>query len=251
MLPEVKAYFENQDGTDAAYIEDAQVASDNPVPVWRETWNAEERAAFYEAETKRAAAQLQARQERRERRAAARELLRNSSDPVVRWLVTDRVLERDYTSYRDEVLQALPMSREDMEAFGDRRGWCSDYERMLERAKAANVLPEPTAPLADIDSLVSDLRRQLGGRDARVRAIVNSHLPAILESAKRIAADAEAKAKAEAKIKAEAEEAKVVLEKLNAKTSVDSTPADVQPRRRTNPIRNADGTFAGSVTVAA
>lgn len=244
MLPEVQAFFDAQDGSNAAYEEDERIARENPVAMWRETWNAEERATFYAAEEKRAIAQLKARQERRERRAAAMDHLRNSDNPVIKWLATDRVIQRDYISYRDQVLQALPMTREQIEAYGDRQGWCGDYERMMERAREAGVLPEPIPPLADIDALVYDIRRDFGGRDARVRSIVNKHLPAILESAAKVAAE---RAEAEAKAKAEAEAA----EKATEAPTVDTTPADVQPRRRPVPVRNADGTFAGSVTVAA
>lgn len=237
MLPEVQAYFDNQDGSNASYEEDERVARENPVPVWRETWNSEQRAAFYAAEEKRAIAQLKARQERRERRAAAMDHLRNSDNPVVKWLATDRVIQRDYTSYRDQVLQALPMTREQIEAYGDRQGWCGDYERMMERAKEAGVLPEPIPPLANIDALVYDIRRDFGGRDARVRSIINKHLPAILESAAKIAAE---KAEAEAKVKTEAE--------TPAETpTVDTTPADVRPRR--NLARDMNGRF--TVTVGA
>lgn len=237
MLPEVQEFFANQDGSNESYAEDERIARENPVPVWRETWNATQRAEFYAAEEKRAIAQLKARQDRRERRAAAMDHLRNSDNPVVKWLATDRVIQRDYTSYRDQVLQALPMTREEIESYGDRMGWCGDYERMMERAKEAGVLPEPTPPLADINALVYDIRRDFGGRDARVRNIINKHLPAILESAAKIAAE---KAEAEAKAKAEAEKAPET-------PTVDTTPADVQPRRVLN--RDMHGRF--TVTVGA
>lgn len=242
MLPEVQAYFDAQDNSNAAYEEDERIARENPVSMWRESWNAEERATFYAAEEKRALAQLKARQERRERRAAAMDHLRNSDNPVVKWLATDRVVQRDYISYRDQVLQNLPMTREQIDGFGDRQGWCGDYARMLERAEKAGVLPEPTPPLADIEPLVRALRGYWGGSAAQFRNTINQHLPALLESAKRIEAEAKAKAEAEEKAKAEA----------TAETpTVDTTPGDVQPRRRTTPVRNPDGTFAGSVTVAA
>jgi FAD/FMN-containing dehydrogenase len=234
MLPEVAEFFANQDGSDQSYEEEQRIARENPVPMWRETWNEEERKAFYEAETKREMAVLKARHERRERRSRSRDLLRNSSDPVVRWLATDRVIQRDYQGYRDQVLQNLPMTREEIDTFGDRQGWCGDYERMLERAKEAGVLPEPTPPLADIEPLVVALRNHFGGRTATYRSMINAKLPAILESAKQMAAERE---------KAEAEANKVSL----------THPARSNTRHAsttTNRTRTPDGRFA-SVTVAA
>jgi hypothetical protein len=244
MLPEVQEFFATQDGSDESYMEQDRIARENPVPMWRETWTAEERAAFYEAEEKREMAQLKARQARRERRAASIDVLKNSSDPVVKWLVTDRVIQRDYVSYRDAVLRALPMTREEIDSFGDRQGWCGDYARMLDRAeKAGNVLPEPTPDLANIEPLIRVLRNHFGGSPQSYKNIIKAQLPALLASAKEYAEKAEAEA--QAKIEAEA--------KASAETTpeVDSTPADVQPRRRAVPVRNPDGTFAGSVTVAA
>lgn len=230
MLPEVEEFFKYNEDSDDTYAEEAQINAANPVPRWDEKWNAEQRAEFYAAEEKRSLAVLRARQARREKRAAAYDSLRNSTDPVVRWLATDRILARDYPDYRNQVLRALPMNREEIDSFGDVRGWCSDYTRMLERAeKAGNVLPEPAPDLANIDKLVEELQSVYGGYGRKFRGILKKHLPAILESAAKMAAE-----KAEAEAKA-AE---------NPAPEVDTTPADVQPRRRAVPARNSDGTFA-------
>jgi hypothetical protein len=232
MLPEVKEYYDTAQGGNEWYRTEERVQNENPVPMWRESFSAEERATYYAAEEKRSLAVVKAHNEIRERHALAREALRNSDNKVVKWLMTDRVLQRDYTGYRDEVLKALPMDRAEIDEFGDRKGWCGDYARMLERAERAGVLPDPTPELADVSELASYIRNNYGGSRVTITRAILRHLPAILESAAQRKAEQEA------------------AEKAKAETPVvDSTPADVQPRPRVH--RNADGTFAPALAVSA
>lgn len=232
MLPEIEEYFKVNEDSNEYYHGQAQITDANPVPRWSDRFTAEERTAYYAADKKRQAALLDFKHECRENKFAARDALKNHSDPMVKWLVSDRIIERDYPNYRDTVLRNLPMTREEVDSFGDQQGWCGEYAVMLQRAAKAGALPDPAPELANIDDLVGKLRAVMGGHSTRYRNIINAYLPAILESAKEKEAE---------RVKTEAE-----AEKTTAETpTVDTTPADVQPRNsRTIPARNADGTFA-------
>ena len=242
MLPEVEEFFKTGTDSNEYYNEQARISNAHPVPLWRESWNEEERAKFYEADKARKIALMEFEHEWRERRSKALDALKNHSDPVVKWLATDRVIQRDYTGYRDQVLKSLPMNREQMDSFGDRQGWCGDYARMLERAERAGVLPAPTPELANIDALVKELRDYWGGTESRFRNVIKSHLPAILESAAKMQAEREAAEKA-----AHEEATKVLAESLAGNSTRDES---AQEAVRADRARDERGRFA-AVTVAA
>ena len=239
MLPEIKEFFETLDGGSEYYRAEQRARDDNPVSRWRDTFTAEQRAEFYAAEEKQNLAVLKVSQEMRERHALALDVLRNHDDKVIKWLMTDRVIARDYTGYRDQVLKSLPMTRQEIDDFGDRQGWSGDYARLLERAEKAGVLPELTPEMADVSELVNYLRNNYGGNRTSLTKVILRHLPAIIESVEQRKAEA-----------AEAE--KVKAETVSTETpAVDTTPADVRPSPRRVPTRNPDGTFAPAFTVSA
>jgi hypothetical protein len=199
LLPEVKEWVDAEDDYDSEYERRLQkIRDDNLVPRWSNSWTTEERSAWYEADAKQKTAEVEFDHYKRERRMVALDKLKNSDDKLINWLMNHRGINRDYTSYRNAVLKALPMSREEMEGFGDRQGWCEEYTELLASAQAAGVLPEPVPPLANINELVRELREVVGGRERRMRSVINKHLPAILESARQIAVENAVKAEAEA-----------------------------------------------------
>jgi hypothetical protein len=198
LLPEVEEWVNAHNDYDREYeTRQQKMYDENPVPRWSNSWTAEQRAAYYEADAKRKAAETEFEHYKRERKAVALDKLKNSDDKMISWLMNHREINRDYTGYRDNVLKALPMTREEIDTFGDQNGWCGDYGHFLAIAADAGVLPEPTPDLANLDDLVRDLRNVFGGRSTRYKAMLNKHLPAILESAKRIEAENAAKAEAE------------------------------------------------------
>jgi hypothetical protein len=191
MLPEVKEYFDAQTDSDGAY-ENAKYETERayPVPRWNVTWGAAERQTYYEAQEARDAALWQLKRDKRERQAAAHQALMALDDKLVHWLMTDTVITRSYGSHRDVVLRHLPLSREEINDFGGNQGWCGEYRDLLNRAEAAGVLPEPTPEFADVEELVREIQRNIGGSNAGVSRMVRKHLPGILASAQVKAAEA-------------------------------------------------------------
>lgn len=181
MLPEVKEYFETLDGSDEVYNAHRKVEEENPLPRWNSQWGAEKRAEWYAAEMTRTLATLKLRQDLRERHYLAEHALKTHSDPVIVWLMTEHFLE-DYRGYRDEVLKALPMTRAEMESFGDNRGWCGDYAHMLDRAEQAGILPDPLPDIADIDPLCKAFADLFGGSPRRYSGVLRKYLPGVIAS---------------------------------------------------------------------
>ncbi|MER7363457.1 hypothetical protein [Nonomuraea wenchangensis] len=139
MLPEVQEYFDAIN----SYPNTRHIDAAHPVPSWDHTMSPDQVEAYFEAETTREAALREVATAHKRRQAEAYQKLVASEDPLVRWLVTDPAVRR-YGYEADTVLKALPMSREEMEKFGKRQGWCEVYGDLLERAEAAGVLPAPT-----------------------------------------------------------------------------------------------------------
>jgi len=181
MLPEIEEFYSTLEGSNEYYDAQRKVESDNPVGRWNSQWGAEKRAEWYALDKKRADATLEFRHTTRERHHVAEQVLKTHSDPVIKWLMTERLLG-DYTGYRDEVLKALPMTRDEIETFGDRKGWCGEYSRMLDRAEKAGILPPAAPDLADIDALVRELSDTLGNSQRRYSGMIRKHLPAIIAS---------------------------------------------------------------------
>lgn len=220
LLPEIEEYFAAENDYDPEYERRLEeVYRNNPVPRWSNSWNAEERAAYYEADAKRKAAELELQHYKRERKAVALEKLKNSDDKLINWLMNDRNINRNYTGHRDVVLKALPLTREEMESFGDGQGWCGEYAQLLAEADQAGVLPAPLPELADIDALVADFRRWYGGNSRRFRTTINKHMPAIIASYEERKAERE---KAEAEAAAEAARAESTT-KGNTKSATTAT----------------------------
>lgn len=241
MLPEVLEYFKTRTDSNEYYEAHRAVINANPVPMWDRNWDAEKRAEFYKAEETRTLAVLKFEQEAKEASITALEKLQNSDDPMIAWLCKDRVIARDYTSYRDAVLRALPMTREEIDGFGDVQGWCGDYARMLDRAERAGVLPAPEPPIADIDALVNELTEWYGGGRRRFASTIKKHLPAIVADANKRAEEAR-----------KAAEVKAVVETLLTKgengtdtgTNGNVKPATTPTGRTHTPNRDSNGRFA-------
>ncbi|MFI7641955.1 hypothetical protein [Nonomuraea sp. NPDC049400] len=187
MLPEVEAYFNALNGRKLD-TERGRVYRDYPVPDWDHTMSPEKVAEYFKAEDARTAALRALDKAHKEREANAYQDLLKSKDPVVRWLLTDQEIQREYPQFAEVVLRALPMTREELEDFGERQGWGAVYGRMLRRAETEGVLPERVPDLADIDPLVHEIANAFSLRERRVRAIVKKHLPSILASARSMEA---------------------------------------------------------------
>ncbi|MEV0238299.1 hypothetical protein [Nonomuraea sp. NPDC050786] len=186
MLPEVKAFFDAIDSRNNR-IETDRVYRAHPVPDWDHTMSPEQVAAYFEAENKRNAALLEVEQTHKKKQAEAYQKLIASEDPLVRFLATDPEVQA-YPQHAHVVLKALPMSREEMEEFGDRRDWCGEFGRLFKRAEEAGVLPAATPDLADIEPLVCEVVNVSGMSERRLRVLVKKHLPGILASAEAKAA---------------------------------------------------------------
>ncbi|MEU4575998.1 hypothetical protein [Nonomuraea sp. NPDC023979] len=190
MLPEVQAYYDAISSREYR-IETDRVYRAHPVPEWNPTMTPEQVTAYFEADDARKAALHDLEKTFKRKQAEAYQKLVTSADPLVRFLVTDPEVQA-YPDHARIALQALPMSREEMEEFGDRQDWCREFQRLLRRAEEAGVLPPPMPDLADIDDLVRELANSSGMEQRRLRAIVKKHVPDILASAKAKAADAQA-----------------------------------------------------------
>jgi hypothetical protein len=181
MLPEVKAFFDATDSRNQR-IETDRVYRTHPVPAWDHTMSPDQVAAYFEAEDKQNAALRELAKAHKTKQAEAYQKLITSDDPLVRFLATDPEVQA-YLQHAEAVLKTLPMSREEMEEFGDRQDWCREYGRLLKRAEEAGVLPAPTPELADIEPLVHEVVTWSGMNERRLRALVKKHLPGILASA--------------------------------------------------------------------
>ncbi|MFI6512890.1 hypothetical protein ACIBCT_35265 [Streptosporangium sp. NPDC050855] len=191
MLPEVEKYFAARDARNSSDYWDrrSQAEQDNPVPAWSPLLPKEERAAYYVAAEKREAALRQVDNDWKEAEAAAFDALRESENAMVRWIATTPPVLNGYEHHAHTVLRALPMTREEIETFGDEQGWCGEYGRFLRLAEKAGVLPEQAPDLADIEPLVDALRDWYGGgADNTFRKIIRKQLPALIESARERAA---------------------------------------------------------------
>ncbi|MFI6713489.1 hypothetical protein ACIBF7_44175 [Nonomuraea sp. NPDC050478] len=144
-------------------------------------------AAYFEAQDKRDAALREVEKADKTKQAEAYQKLAASEDPLVRFLLTDPEVQA-YPRHAEDVLKALPMSREEMEEFGERQEWCREFERLFRRADEAGVLPEPTPDLADVEPLVREVASRFGTDERRLRTLVKKHLPDILASASAKAA---------------------------------------------------------------
>jgi hypothetical protein len=182
MLPEVEAYYSARDSRKFA-IERDRVHREIPAPDWDYTMSPEQVASYFAAVEKRNAALQALDREHKEEQAAAYQALLNSKDPVVRFIAADRQILRDYPRHTETLLKALPMTRLDLEHFGERQGWCDTYEKLLRRAEEAGKL-EPYPDLADLAPLVRECTDHFGLNERQVRAILRKHLPDILASAK-------------------------------------------------------------------
>ncbi|MFI6485105.1 hypothetical protein ACIBH1_44845 [Nonomuraea sp. NPDC050663] len=185
MLPEIKAYYDATDGNDYYYALD-RARTAHPVQDWHPTMSPEQVQAIFDAEDQLAAAVRKVDTDFKMKQAQAHHKLATHEDPLVRFLATDPEILH-YPTHREVVLKALPMSREEMDVFGEGRNWCEEYERLLQRADEAGVLPPRSPDQADIDALVQELHaytgRHGGRTERRLRALVNKHIPAILASA--------------------------------------------------------------------
>lgn len=183
MLPEVEAYYAAQD-SDKFADEWDRVSRENPVPDWNHTMSPEQVTAYFAAEEKRNAAMRALDRAHKEKQASAYQGLVKSKDPMVRFLITDRLIQSKYPLHAEDVLKALPMTREEVEEFGESKGWCGEYEQLLRRAEKAGVLPERAPDLADIEPLVREVANEFSLRECRIRAIFRKHLPDLIASAK-------------------------------------------------------------------
>ncbi|MDA0637152.1 hypothetical protein OUY22_27440 [Nonomuraea sp. MCN248] len=186
MLPEVKAFFDAIDDQNLR-IETDRVYRAHPVPDWDHTMAPDQVEAYFEAEDKRNAAVRELEKAHKAKQAEAYQKLAASEDPLVRFLLTDPEV-RAYPQHVHVVLRALPMSREEMEEFGDRQEWCHEFGRLFKHAERAGVLPEPAPDLADIEPLVREAANRFGTNERRLRTLVKKHLPDILASASAKAA---------------------------------------------------------------
>ncbi|WP_433259258.1 hypothetical protein ACQPYK_49655 (plasmid) [Streptosporangium sp. CA-135522] len=181
MLPEVKAYFNAiRDRNHDRELD--RVYREHPIPAWDHTMPPDQIEAYFEAEDKQKAALYALESAHKKKQADAYQDLMKSESALVRFLLTDPEV-RSYPRHAEDVLKALPMTREEMEDFGNQQGWCSEFGRLLERAEKAGVLPEPVPDLADIDALVNDLQAIYGTSARRLRSVINKHLGAIIVSA--------------------------------------------------------------------
>lgn len=182
MLPEVEAYFTALDKANEDYNTAYRKASDlyqlPDYPSWRAT--DDERQAYADVETKLYEAQRKLGSEIESTRRRIRDELAKSENPTVRFLAT--VAMREYPDHAETVLRLLPLSREELERVGPENDWCPEFARLYDAADEQDALPPYANPAnnADINALVNNIRRNLGGRPMEVRTIIREHLPYIV-----------------------------------------------------------------------
>lgn len=74
--------------------------------------------------------------------AAAWEALKDSQEPLVRWIAENCW---DYASEALTALKALPAPMSELDALASRNGWCGTWESFKTQARQAGVLPAETA----------------------------------------------------------------------------------------------------------
>jgi hypothetical protein len=184
MLPEVEKYYDAVSDSDDNWALKQEAGRQNPVPTWSPSLVKEKRDEYFAAVERREAALRALDREQKEREATALEGLVASDNPLVRWIATTEEVMNNYSSHAKSVLCALPMTREEIDDFGDVNGWCGEYREFLRMAEAASVLPAPTPDLADIEPLVQEFVNWHGSRyESQIRKKIKKHLPALIDSA--------------------------------------------------------------------
>lgn len=128
-------------------------------------------------------------------RDAAREALRESSDPLVAWIA--KVPMRNYPDHATEALKILPATREDLDALAARNGWCAEWDRFMDKAEQAGVLPGAPQRTEETQQLLQQLESYFGTETFRTyRGLISTAIKA--EVAAALAAEKTATATAEA-----------------------------------------------------
>lgn len=175
MLPDVQAYFDAIETADKVYNEAAGIINqEHPYPRYSDTNYDAKVRAHYDALTPVNEAFTAAKE-------TAHAKLRDSEDKLIAWIASGPL--KSYYGEAKEVLEALPLTREQMDTFGGEQGWCPEYGRLYREAEAAGVLPEYGDPkVALISKMASCLHANNGGRYAfnATKAAIEEALPQIL-----------------------------------------------------------------------
>lgn len=139
MLPEVKAYIDATKGAENKHQSNvARSRLANPtttIGITQGEFNAavERRNADWHDSADALKCELD----------AAKRHLTESDNALVRWIAENAISM--YSIESQDVLEALPMTREALQSFGGDQGWCPEYGRLYREAEEAGVLP----PFAD------------------------------------------------------------------------------------------------------
>lgn len=174
MLKDVEAYFapiaETQEELDAA-----EAAHKAAIEAYDKTY-----AEFDRLRRAQAAAIEASYTERAE-------ALKNSEDPMVKWIAENTL--RSNRAYAEEILKRLPDTLENLDAYAQGAGWCSDWSRMVQRAVNDGVVAWAPVP-APVQEALDYIQRNLGSSYARTLRPALTKMAAQLTAAADTATEA-------------------------------------------------------------
>jgi hypothetical protein len=139
MLPEIEAYFA------AVTITPEQIREklDAIAAKYREDYGTENNWSDYTFRNYRDACQQVNSTTAREVRRGAWDKLKESEDPLVRYIAENL---RDFSEHAEEVFKILPATLDELDQLAAAKSWCSDWDRYVRAAQRAGVLPEAESP---------------------------------------------------------------------------------------------------------
>jgi hypothetical protein len=182
MLPEVQAYIDATEAADKADADGGRALHEKYRKYCYDDSDEgyEQRRAF----RKERSALWSSRDEAREAAWAA---LKESSDPLVKWIAENCA---DYRDQAETILRALPATAEELDAIAEEHDWCGVWNGFRDQAADAGVLPgvKPLTPArrAVFDQIHQDACCALeGGGRRRIGAALDALVAEALEAAQQ------------------------------------------------------------------
>lgn len=177
MLPEVLAYFVALDAAEVAFEKGRRDLSDQfPQRLGYGRAARKEQDAFDRVEGK-------LHDDRQAARTAAWAALKESSDPLVKWIAQNC---RDYRDHAETILRALPATEAELNDIAESGEWCEVWDGFKERAIEAGVMPGFTPPTPAVRAVLDFMTHDVGLRRSyrpRVRELLAAVVKEAQESA--------------------------------------------------------------------
>ncbi|MFJ8142623.1 hypothetical protein [Streptomyces sp. NPDC096013] len=142
VLPEVQEYIERLDAADKAHSAALNAANEKYPQRYADGDEAQRQRAGFHTEV---TASYQALTDAYN---AAWEALRNSGDPLVKWIADNCA---NYSADARVILTALPATLGQLDALAEDEGWCPVWDSFRQQAIDAGVAPSAKAPGAAVD----------------------------------------------------------------------------------------------------